>query len=115
MSKVGIGEFGGCGLGGAKFAEGYKEFVVDCATVIEEVADNGLDAFEASVAEFGAIIGRVGEFLLGSIVDWGVAKRSVLGFGWKGMAPFEKEVLDVVLAGKTEGAFSVVPVEVDAG
>ena len=39
MSKVGIGEFGGCGLGGAKLVEGDKELVVDCATVIEEGTD----------------------------------------------------------------------------
>ena len=34
LAKVGVGEFGGCGLGGAKFAEGDKELVVDCANVI---------------------------------------------------------------------------------
>ena len=83
MDKVGIGHFGGCGLGGAKFSEGDKELVVDCKTVIEEGADDGLDVFEAGVVEFGAGVGRVGELLLGAIVDWGVAKRSVLGFGWK--------------------------------
>ena len=32
-----------------------------------------------------------------------------------GDGPFEEEVLDVVLHGKTAGAFGVVPVEVDAG
>ena len=89
MNKVGIGEFGGCGLGGAKLTEGNKELVVNCATVIEEGADDGLDSFEAGVVEFGSGVGRVGKLLLGAIVDWGVAKRSVLGFGCKGMAPFE--------------------------
>ena len=38
-----------------------------------------------------------------------------MGFGWKGMAPFEEEVLDVVLDGKSADAFGVIPVEVDAG
>ena len=115
MAKVGIGEFGGCGLGGAKFAEGENELVVDCATILEEGDDDGLESLEAGVVEFGAGVGRVGKLLLGAIVDLGVAKRSVLGFGWKGMAPFEEKVLDVVLDGKTVGAFCVVPVEVDVG
>ena len=88
VDKVGIGEFGGCGLGESKFAEGDEGLVVDCAIVIEEGADGGLDLFEAGVVEFGAGVVRVGELLLGAIVDWGVAKRSVLGFGWKGVAPF---------------------------
>ena len=34
MTEVGLGELGGCGLGGAKFAEGDKELVVYCATII---------------------------------------------------------------------------------
>ena len=34
MDEVGIGEFGGCCLGGAKFAEVDEELVVDCANVI---------------------------------------------------------------------------------
>ena len=101
-------------MGGANFAEGDEELVVNCATVIEEGSDDGLDSLEAGVVEFEAGIGRVGELLLGAIVDLGVAKRSELGFGWKGMAPFGKEVLDEVLDGKRARAFGVVPVEVDA-
>ena len=115
LDKFSIGEFGVCGLGGAKFAEGDKELVVDCATVIGEGAEDVLDVFEADVVNFGAGVGQVGELRLGAIVDWGVAKRSVLRFGWKGMAPFEEEVIDVVLDGKTAGAFGIVPVEVNAG
>ena len=53
-----------------------------------------MDSFEAGVVKFGAGVGRVGELLLGTIVDLGVVKRSVLGFGWKGMAPSEEEVFD---------------------
>ena len=34
LTKVGIGEFGGCCLGGAKFAEVDEEIVVYCPTVI---------------------------------------------------------------------------------
>ena len=60
-------------------------------------------------------VGQVGELLIGAIFDLGEAKRSVLGFGWKGMTPSEEEVLDVVLDGDTAGAFGVIPVEVDAG
>ena len=56
-----------------------------------------MDSPEAGIVEFGAGVGRVEKLLLGAIVDLGVAKRSVLGFGWKGMAPFEEEVIDVVL------------------
>ena len=68
-------------MGGTKFAEGDEELVVDCATIIEEGAGDGLDSLEAGVVEFGAGVGRVGKLLLGAIVDWGVAKRSMLGFG----------------------------------
>ena len=74
-----------------------------------------MDLLEAGVAEFMFVVGRVGELLLGVIVNLGVTKRSVLGFGWKGMAPYEEEVRDVVLDGETAGAFGVIPVEVDAG
>ena len=70
-------------MGGAKFAEGDEELDVDCTTVIEEGADDGLDAFEAGVVVFGAGVGRVGKLLLGVLVHWDVEKRSVLGFGWK--------------------------------
>ena len=73
-----------------------------------------MDSLEAGVVEFGAGVGRVGELLLGAIVDLGVAKRSVLGFGWKGMNPSEEEVLDVVLDGYKAGVFGVIPAEVDA-
>ena len=34
LAEVGLGKFGGCCLGGAKFVEGNKELVVNCATVI---------------------------------------------------------------------------------
>ena len=34
MTEVGLEEFGGCCLGGAKFAEVDEEIVVYCATVI---------------------------------------------------------------------------------
>ena len=115
MAKFVIGEFGGCGLGGSKFTYGDKELVVGCTTIIEEGTNDSLDAFEAGVVKFGAGVGRIGELLLGAMVDCSVAKRSVLGFGWKGVAPCDEEVLDVVLDGRTAGAFGVVPVEVDAG
>ena len=67
MTEVGLGEFGSCGLCGAKFAEGDEELVVDCATIIEEGADDGLDSFDTGVVEFGAGVRRFGELLLGSL------------------------------------------------
>ena len=53
--------------------------------------------------------------LLGAIVDGCVAKRSVLGFGWNGVAPFKEEVFDIIFDGQATGAVCVVPGEVDAG
>ena len=53
--------------------------------------------------------------LLGTIVDGYVTKRSVLGFGWNGVAPFKKEVFDIMFDGHTAGVVGVVPGEVDAG
>ena len=54
MTEVGLGEIGGCGLCGSKFAEGGEELVFGCATIIQEGADYGLDSFDAGVVEFGA-------------------------------------------------------------
>ena len=34
LTEVGLGEFGGCGLGGAKFTEGDEDLVVYCKTII---------------------------------------------------------------------------------
>ena len=34
MAEAGLGEFGGCCMGGAKFDEGDEELVVYCATII---------------------------------------------------------------------------------
>ena len=36
-------------------------------------------------------------------------------FRWDGVAPFEKEVFDVIFDGQATGAFGVVPGEIDAG
>ena len=80
MTEVGLGEIGGCGLGGAKFAEGDEDLVFYCATIIQEGADDGLDSFDTGVAEFGAGVRRVGEFPFGTINDGCVAKYRVLRF-----------------------------------
>ena len=53
--------------------------------------------------------------MIGAIADGCVAKRSVLGFGWNGVAPFKEEVFDIMFDGQTAGAVGVVPGEVDAG
>ena len=51
-----------------------------------------MDSFDAGVAEFGTGVRRVGELMLVARVDGCVAKRSMLGFGWYGVAPFKEEV-----------------------
>ena len=51
--------------------------------------------------------------LLGAIVDGCVAKMSVLGFGWNGVAPFKEEVFDIFFYLQLAGAVRVVPGEVD--
>ena len=53
--------------------------------------------------------------LLGAIVDGCVAKRSVLGFGWDGVAPFKEEVFDIIFDGQAKDAVCVIPGEFDAG
>ena len=80
MTEVGLGELDGCGLCGSKFAEGDKELVVYCATIIQEGADDGLDSFDTGVVEFGAGVRRVGELLFGAIKDGCVAKGRVMRF-----------------------------------
>ena len=74
-----------------------------------------MNSFDASVVEFGAGVRQVGELLLGAIVNGCVVKRSVLGFGWDGVALFKEEVFDIVFDGQATGAVCVVPGEVDAG
>ena len=74
-----------------------------------------MDSFDTGVVEWGAGVRRVGEFLFGAINDGCVAKWRVLRFRWDGVAPFKKEVLDVILDGQATGAVGVVPGEIDAG
>ena len=54
LTGDGLGELCGCGLCVSKVAEGDKELVVYCATIIQEGADNGLDLFDTGVVKFGA-------------------------------------------------------------
>ena len=71
--------------------------------------------FDAGVVKFGAGVRQVGELLIGTIVDCCVAKMSVLGFGWNGVAPFKKEVFDIMFDGQMAGAVREVPSEVNDG
>ena len=100
---------------GCKVAEGDEEFVVYCAPIIQEVADDGLDSFNTSGVEWGAGVRRVGELLFGAVDDGHMAEGSVLKFRWYGVAPLEKEVFDVILDGQATGAFGLVPGDIDAG
>ena len=97
MTEVGLGELGVCGLCGCKVAEFDEELVVYCAPIIQEGADDGLDSFDTGVVEFGAGVRRVGKFLFGAINDGCVAKGRVLRFRWDGVAPFKKEVSNLIL------------------
>ena len=47
----------------------------------------------------GAGVRRMGEILFGAVDDRCVAKGRVLRFRWDGVAPFEKDVFDVILDG----------------
>ena len=115
MIEFGLGELGGSGLCGCKVAEVDEELVVYCAPIIQEGADDGLDSFDTGGIEWGAGVRRVGEFLFGAIDDGCAAKGRVLRFPWYGVAPFKKEVFDVILDGQATGAFGVAPGEIDAG
>ena len=53
--------------------------------------------------------------MFGAVDDGCVEKGRVLRFRWDGVAPFEKEVFDVIFDGQATGAFGVVPGEIDAG
>ena len=115
MTEVGLGELGGSGLCGCKVTEGNEELVVYCAPIIQEGADDGLDSFDTSVVKWGAGVRRVDELLFDAINDGCVVKGRVLRSRWDGVAPFEKEVFDVILDGQATGAFGVVPGEINAG
>ena len=103
MTEVVLGDLGGCGLCGSKVAEGDKELVVYCATIIQEGADDGLELFDTSVIEFGDGVRQVGELLFGAINDGCVVKGRVLRFRWDGVAPFKEEVFNVILDGQATG------------
>ena len=74
-----------------------------------------MDSFDICSLEWGAGVRRVSELLFGAIDDGSVAKGTVLRFRWDGVAPFKKEVCDVILDGQATGACEVVPGEIDAG
>ena len=57
----------------------------------------------------------MGELLFGAVYDGCVAKGRVLRFRWDGVAPFEKEVFDVIIEGQATDAFGVVPGDIDSG
>ena len=109
MTEVGLGELGGSGLCGCKVAEGDEEIVVYCAPIIQEGADDGLDSFDTNGVKWGDGVMRVGELLFGAVDDGCGAKGRVLRFRCDGVAPFEKEVFEVILDGQATGAFGVVP------
>ena len=104
MTEVGLCELGVSGLCGCKVAEGDEELVVYCAPIIQEGADYGLNSFDTGVVEWGSGDRRVGELLFGAINDECVAKGRVLRFRWDGVAPFKKEVFNVILYGQATGA-----------
>ena len=67
MTEVGLGELGGCGLCGCKFAEGDEELVVYFTPIIQEGTDDGLDSFETGVVKLGGGVRSVGELLFGAL------------------------------------------------
>ena len=73
-----------------------------------------MDSFDTGGVKWGAGVRRVGEFLFGAIYDGCVAKGRVLRFRWDGVAPFEKEVFNVILNRQATGAFGLVPGKIDA-
>ena len=73
-----------------------------------------MDSFDACSVEGGAGVRIVGEFLFGAVDDGCVAKGRVLRFQWDGVAPFEKEIFDIILDGQATCAFGVVPGKIDA-
>ena len=73
-----------------------------------------MDSFDTVSVKWGAGFRRVSELLFGAVDDGCAAKGRVLRFQWDGVAPFEKEVFDVILDGQATGAFGVVPGEIDA-
>ena len=74
-----------------------------------------MDSFDTSGIKWGAGVRRVGELLFGAIYDGCVAKGRVLRFRWDGVAPFKKDLLNVILDGQATGAFGVFAGEIDAG
>ena len=74
-----------------------------------------MDSFDTGSVEWGAGFRRVSELLFGAVDDGCVAKGRVLRFRWDGVAPFKKEVFNIILDGQATGEFGVVPGDIDAG
>ena len=114
MTEVGFCEIGGSGFCGCKVSEGDEELVFYCPPIIQEGADDGLDSFDTGVVQWGSGVRRVDEFLFDAINYGCVAKGIVLRFLWDGVAPFKKEVFNVILDGQATCALRVVPGDIDA-
>ena len=107
LEKGSIGIFGGRSLLLAMLIENDKEFVINSLIVIEEGANNGLDA-EDDFVVYGRIL-NFGSIENGCVLVGG--KLTLLGIG---VIPLEAEVGDVFFHGKATGALDVVPIEIDA-
>ncbi len=75
--------------------EGYQQFVVDRSGIVEERADNFLNAaFTVFVEELGSV--RFwGELGLSAIGDWQAFVRGEMWLGWTGMFKLNEQVFNV--------------------
>ena len=80
---------GGGGLLLAKFAEGYKKFVVGVTSVVQESAHNRLDTENAGIVKARAIGGLFSVLYFGAIHDGGVFVRGLLRFLGVGVVEFD--------------------------
>ena len=114
-----VGCFCGRGLLLAKFAESYKQLVIDGAAIKQERTHDGLYAEDARFVKGSAVIsfGRVLDF--GAVNDLSVFVRGVLRFPGVSVVEFDSEVGNIVVHCKADCALGVhgvvVPLQVDAG
>ena len=86
---------------------------IDCATVVEECANDVLDVFDVFLGKWFRCV-DVHPLNSRTVLDWDVFVRLVLGRRWCGMLELEESFWDIFGHIESHHPFRLVPIDVDA-
>ncbi len=113
--SAGLGGRGGAfGLGGGKGTEADKHGGVNGAGVVQEGADDFLEASFVGRVHWWRVVGRSGELGLGAVVGARPSVGGVLRPSGRGVGETLEGFFDVAGHGDVESACRIVPVEGEA-